>query len=138
MSNIDTICFRELNKISLNNNSMYSKEIYQYKEYYNKNKISLNKILKILLKRKNWKFIYCNGNEYDKNFWFLHNNMKIKFRTIDEKHLVDYNKNNKEIDEYVLHPDGTLTGCWDKDLKLIKKGGDHMPSRPFIPKAKKK
>jgi hypothetical protein len=28
--------------------------------------------------------------------------------------LIKFNDSTKDIDEYVVHPDGTLTGCWDK------------------------
>ena len=47
--------------------------------------------------------------------------ISVKLRAINEQKLIEYNQQNKGIDEYVIHPDGTLTGCWDKDLKQIRR-----------------
>jgi hypothetical protein len=119
---ITHFCFRELNSISIDNASMYPKYIYDYIDYYKKNHLSIKEIVKSLspefvMSRK-------TGNFYDYNEWYWYGDISVKFRNIDERKLINYNKKMSGVDEYVIHPDGTLTGCWDKNIKLIKGGTD--------------
>jgi len=75
------------------------------------------------------RFVYSRntGNAYDTNHWYwFDGDISVKFRGIDEVALLEYNDATPDtIDEYVVHPDGTLTGCWDRDRKLLIKGGCH-------------
>lgn len=118
---INYFCFRELNKINTDKNKIYPSQIYGYMDYYKENVVYVNDIQKEIEKSSLFKKSKCTGNYYDNNIWYWYkNNISIKFRIIDEEKLIDYNTNNSDVDEYVIHPDGTLTGCWDKDLKIIK------------------
>lgn len=121
---IKYVCFRELNKVNVDYNLMYPRQIYDYQKYYNKNIVSINKIENEITKDRNFVKTKINGNSYDYNswYWYKNNNIGVKFRKIDEKALIRYNNSFSGIDEYVIHPDGTLTGCWDKELKPLKKG----------------
>ena len=57
--------------------------------------------------------------------------------TIDETRLIDFNTGNPdEIDEYVIHPDRALTGCWDKDPKIIMKGSTCYAEQALYSKTK--
>ncbi|MCK5016174.1 MAG: hypothetical protein KAS32_03800 [Candidatus Peribacteraceae bacterium] len=119
---VKSICFRELNSIALDEQSIYPKQVYQYGEYYSKNVIHLNDILKEIDYEFNsdFKVKSINGNEYDTNYNFIYDSMWVKFRSIKEDVLVKYNRENPNtIDEYVLHSDGLLTGCWDRNQKII-------------------
>ena len=128
---ITDYCFRELNKVAIDKNNIYPTQIYDYILYYKQNHIDLTEIEKQAKIDLQLEKIKYNGNYYDKNYLYKFHygagiKLNIKFRSIDERRLIDYNTkvNPDEVDEFVLHPDGTLTGCWDKDLKLIFKGGD--------------
>ena len=128
---VDHFCFRELSKIELDTNSMYPHYVHDYIDYYNKHVIFLSDIEQQLIDNKRFRYSRATGNYYDINhwYWYTHGNKKIsvKFRSINEIRLIDYNRdiNPNKVDEYVIHPDGTLTGCWDKDLKIIMKGEQH-------------
>ena len=128
---IDHFCFRELSAIGLDTNSMYPQYVHDYIDYYNKHVIFLSDIEQQLANDKRFRCSRTTGNYYDINrwYWYTYGNKKIsvKFRSINEIKLIDYNKNidPDKVDEYVVHPDGTLTGCWDKDLKIIMKGGQY-------------
>jgi organic radical activating enzyme len=125
---ITHFCFRELSKVNVDINSMYPKQIYDYINYYNKNVIFFTDIEKKINKNNKFSKSRITGNYYDLNHWYWYKNcsdkISVKFRMIDETKLIDFNKNRNpnDIDEYVIHPDGTLTGCWDKELKIIFKG----------------
>jgi organic radical activating enzyme len=117
-------CFRELSKVNIDATSMYPKHVYDYIEYYTENLITFSTIKQQLNADFQFEETRVNGNYYDTNrwYWYYDNGQKIsvKFRSIDEKRLLEFNDNNPDvIDEYVIHPDGTLTGCWDKDRKII-------------------
>ena len=129
---IDHICFRELSKVEIDTNMMYPKQIYDYIAYYKERVIYIKDIEREI--KSDPKFSYITrktGNYYDLNNWYWYTDgdkkISIKFRSIDEVKLIEYNRNINldDIDEYVIHPDGTLTGCWDKDLKIIMKGGQY-------------
>jgi organic radical activating enzyme len=120
---IASICFRELNKINLKKNKFYNSFIHKYDKYYNENVIYIDDILNIIDKDICFKKTKIVGNYYDTNiwYWYMHN-FSIKFRRIEEDKLIEYNQKEKDIiDEYVIHPDGKLTGCWDINLKKIKR-----------------
>lgn len=140
-SGITHFCFRELSKVEINSNLIYPKQIHDYIEYYDNHLILVSDIETQIKTIPQFRRSRTTGNYYDINkwYWYEYNNNKvsIKFRTIDETKLISFNKDvdPDRVDEYVVHPDGTLTGCWDKELKLIVKGGKTiMPSRPYIPK----
>lgn len=117
-------CFRELSAVDIDENSMYPEQIYEYEKYYKKHLIRLSDIEKYIQQDKDFIFSRDTGNEYDINHWYWYKSkISIKFRAIDEKKLIEYNDRTEGVDEYVVHPDGTLTGCWDKDRKVIKRGG---------------
>lgn len=120
---IKSICFRELNSISLDENSIYPNEVYSYKNYYLNNIVYLNDIFKQIEQdsENKFKMEFVNGSKYESNYRFTYDNsMWIKFRCINEDVLVEFNHNNPNmIDEYVLHSDGLLTGCWDRHQKII-------------------
>jgi len=126
-SGIDHFTFRELNNISLDDNSMYSKEVYSYENYYKNNLIPVFAIEAAIKHDSDFELSRVTGNYYDTNRWYWWNvpgtnkKISVKFRIIDEQKLVQYNKENEGVDEYVIHPDGNLTGCWDKDMKVIRK-----------------
>ena len=126
-SHIDHFTFRELNNITLDKNSMYPKHVYAYKEYYNKHLIPISKIEEEIAKDPDFELSRVTGNYYDTNHWYwwrifgTSTKISVKLRAINEQKLIEYNQQNKGIDEYVIHPDGTLTGCWDKDLKQIRR-----------------
>ena len=123
---IDHFCFRQLNKVSIDDNYIYPRQIYNYLEYYSDNLVVAKKMIKPLVNKYGFVQSRFTGNYYDDNYWYWYHlngkKISVKFRIIDEKRLIKYNKHiSKEIDEYVIHPDGLLTGCWDKDLKIIRR-----------------
>lgn len=129
---INHICFRELSKVEINTNMMYPKQIYGYIEYYKDHVIYIKDIEHEIKDHAEFSHITRRtGNYYDLNhwYWFISANQKvsIKFRSINEIKLIEYNTKIKPtgIDEYVIHPDGTLTGCWDKESKIVMKGGSY-------------
>ncbi len=132
---IESVCFRELSKVSLDRNSMYPPQIYDYEEYYKKNIVPIQDIIDTvnMTEKPIFQWSRIRGNAYDRNYWawytIIYGNgpkkISVKFRQIDEAQLIQYNMENEGIDEYVIHPDGTLTGCWDKDIKIIKRGGPY-------------
>jgi organic radical activating enzyme len=126
-ADIDYFCFRELSKVNIDLNLLYGKEIYDYIEYYENNVVLVSDL------KFNDRFTpsRLTGNYYDVNRWYWYDcdgrKVSVKFRTIDEGRLIEYNNNFSGIDEYVIHPDGTLTGCWDKNLKeVISCQADHI------------
>ncbi len=123
---ITNFCFRELSKVDVDRNSMYPPQIYEYVDYYDKYLISMKGIEKQLRKHDNFQFSRSVGNYYDINHWYWYNvngqMISVKFRSIDESRLIEFNSKTTEIDEYVIHPDSTLSGCWDRDMKVILKG----------------
>lgn len=126
---ITHFCFRELSKVDVDVNLMYPKQIYKYIKYYESNLIPVDKIIEVLRENPRFTLSRMTGNYYDTNKWYWYtlpgrNPVSVKFRTIDETRLIEYNQNTDAVDEYVIHPDGTLTGCWDKEMKIIKRGGE--------------
>ncbi|MFH1978776.1 MAG: hypothetical protein ABII97_00060, partial [Patescibacteria group bacterium] len=126
---ITHFCFRELSKVDIDVNLMYPKQIYEYIEYYKSNLVPVAKITDALENNPRFTLSRVTGNYYDINKWYWYTlpgcePVSVKFRTIDETRLIEYNQVTDGVDEYVIHPDGTLTGCWDKDMKIIKKGGE--------------
>lgn len=123
-------CFRELSKVNVDANSMYPPQIHDYVDYYDKHLVPYAEIKVQLDEDKQFQQSRETGNYYDRNYWYWYNTdeskISVKFRAIDEARLIEYNTNVQpdEVDEYVIHPDGTLTGCWDKELKVIFKGGE--------------
>jgi len=124
-------CFRELSKVNVDENSMYPKQIYDYAKYYDEHLITMADIEEEVKDDADFTFSRSTGNYYDTNHWYWYNllgldkvKLSVKFRGIDESKLIEFNKaiSPKAIDEYVIHPDGTLTGCWDKDMKILRKG----------------
>jgi len=110
---------------------MYPPQIYDYMDYYDKHLIRAADIEKELENDTDFTFSRNAGNYYDRNHWYWYDllgagkvKLSVKFRTIDESKLIEFNKSVSPdtIDEYVIHPDGTLTGCWDKDMKILRKG----------------
>ena len=118
-----SVCFRELNKISLEKNLLYPDYVYDYEKYYAKNIVIVKDLLSEIKRDKDFVITKINGNYYDENVWMTYKNTTwVKFRIIDEVKLIEYNDNYPHvIDEYVIHPDGTLTGCWDKERKLLRR-----------------
>lgn len=119
-------CFRELSAVDIDANSIYPKQIYEYIQYYKDHLVKLDEIEKEIYNSHHPDFVFTRntGNAYDKNHWYWYKkHFSVKFRAINEKELVAFNERTPGIDEYVVHPDGTLTGCWDKDRKIIMKGG---------------
>lgn len=128
-SGITHFCFRELSKVGVDSNLLYPKQVYDYIEYYDGHLIPVSGIENQIRTMSRFRRSRTTGNYYDINRWYWYeydgNKVSVKFRTIDETKLISFNKDISpdDIDEYVVHPDGTLTGCWDKELKLIVKGG---------------
>lgn len=117
---IGKIVFRELNHLSIDNKSMYKDYVYDYIKYYPKHVVPISEILPKINKNPNFKPLFNEGNYYDENYMYIYKGKLIKFRKIDEQKLVEYNKKHKEVDEYTIHPDGYVSGCWDKDKKLME------------------
>jgi pyruvate-formate lyase-activating enzyme len=118
---LDHICFRELNRLSVDNELMYEDFIYDYLKYYKEKLVSIKSIMMELNASPLFSFKEIKESAYDSNYIFLYKDkIRVKFRVIREDILVKYNKKFKGIDEYVLHPDGLLTGCWDRNQKIIK------------------
>lgn len=46
--------------------------------------------------------------------------VEITFRRVDEEALLKHNASFDGIDEIVLHPDGLITGCWDRNQKVLE------------------
>lgn len=129
---IDHICFRELSKVEIDVNMMYPRQIYDYIAYYKEYVVYIKDIEHKIKNHPEFGYITRRtGNYYDLNHWYwftyMDQKVSIKFRSIDEVKLIEYNTKIKPtgIDEYVIHPDGTLTGCWDKESKVIMKGGSY-------------
>lgn len=125
-SSIDHFTFRELNHISLADNLFYPPQIYEYEKYYKEKLVLVSDIEKEIALDPEFELSRVTGNAYDTNRWYWYTNsavgkVSVKFRIIDEQKLVEYNRVTEGVDEYVIHPDGTLTGCWDKELKPIRK-----------------
>ena len=126
---ITHFCFRELNRVNVDTNLIYPEQIYEYIKYYKKHYVPLTRIRKVLSNEKGFRYSRNTGNFYDDNHWYWYTygakKISVKFRTIDEVKLIEFNVHVKpnDVDEYVVHPDGTLTGCWDKELKVITEGG---------------
>jgi MoaA/NifB/PqqE/SkfB family radical SAM enzyme len=135
------ICFRELSAVDLVNNSIYPKEVVDYDAYYHDKLVRVSDILKDLEKTGRFEKSKVSGNYYDTNIFYWYRlpghplDVSVKFRIIDERRLLEYNRANDGVDEYVVHPDGTLTGCWDKDMKVILKGGDCHAKQTVRPQA---
>jgi len=120
-------CFRELSKVDVDKNLIYPGQIYQYVDYYDSHFVAISKLEPDIKFSSQMQYSRHTGNYYDRNYWYWYQlgdqKISVKFRSIDETKLIEFNEFlNLSIDEYVIHPDGTLTGCWDKDLKLIKEG----------------
>jgi len=117
-------CFRELNSVDVDVNLFYPEQIYDYIRYYKAHLIKLGDIEREIKKDPDFVFSRNTGNAYDTNHWYWYKDkISVKFRAINEVELIRFNDSTDGIDEYVVHPDGTLTGCWDKDRKIIMKGG---------------
>lgn len=128
---ITHFCFRELSKVDVDANSIYPPQIYDYVDYYKEYLVPFAEIEAQLSKSAAFQKTRINGNYYDTNHWYWYSaldgaRISIKFRSIDEARLIEYNVGVSpyEVDEFVIHPDGTLTGCWDKELKVILRGGE--------------
>lgn len=115
---IRVVCFRELNKISIDNRSMYEQFIYDYIKWYKQNIVKLDDILEQLPKTFTPKYIKSNG--YDTNYVYAYGDMKVIFRVIDEVSRIKKMMKRTGIGEFVIHPDGLVTGCWDRDLKRLE------------------
>jgi MoaA/NifB/PqqE/SkfB family radical SAM enzyme len=117
MIGVSLVCFRELNKLDVDNDSMYPGYIYEYLKYYKKNIIKIDDILTAL----SMSFLYINtvSNGYDTNINYSWDGIRVRFRKVDEKELLVWNSKHTEIDEYVIHPDGLVTGCWDRAQKVL-------------------
>jgi organic radical activating enzyme len=113
--NIEYVCFRELNSLDIDTTNMYPHYIYDYDKYYKKNIISIE------IRHTISKLIYNFSivRPHDENHFYTYNGMKISFRIVKEHKIREYNLKNKDIDEYVIHPDGLITGCWDRELKIL-------------------
>lgn len=125
-SGVDQFTFRELNHVTLEDNLFYPRQIYGYVDYYQKHLVPVAQIEEEMARDPEFELSRITGNAYDTNRWYWWNRpdaprVSVKFRIIDEQKLVNYNRVTEGVDEYVIHPDGTLTGCWDKDLKLIRR-----------------
>lgn len=114
---IKFICFRELNNLHINNRNMYPQFIYDYFEYYKSNLVKITSIMSKIDKYLSYDRTVSNG--YDTNYVYHDDEIKVLFRKIDESRLLSFNKKNPGIDEYVVHPDSLVTGCWDRDLKVL-------------------
>lgn len=117
---VNQIVFRELNHLGVDNKSTYEDYVYDYIKYYSKHIVPLSKILPQINKNPHFKPFMKEGNYYDENYIFIYKKKLIKFRKIDEQKLVEYNKKHKDVDEYTIHPDGYVSGCWNKDKKLME------------------
>lgn len=141
---ITHFCFRELSRVNIDANSMYPPQIYDYVEYYKDHLVPYSDIRMELVQDGDFRESRRTGNYYDANFWYWYNygarKLSVKFRAIDEARLIEFNTEIEPdgVDEYVIHPDGTLTGCWDKELKLITKGGDEDAEQTIYCKAETK
>jgi len=119
---ITFICFRELNHLSLENDSMYPNYVSDYIKYYNTHLVPIKDLMKDAEKH-GLVFHHHVTNGYDTNYVYIYDGIRVVFRVIDEQALLEFNKSTTEVDEYVLHPDGLLTGCWDRDTKVLEGGG---------------
>lgn len=126
---ITHVCFRELSRVDLDASSIYPEEVVQYDRYYRDHLVPVKGLLGELGDNPRFKMSRMTGNYYDTNWWYWYDagggtRISVKFRAIDEARLLEFNRKESGVDEYVIHPDGTLTGCWDKDMKVIVKGGE--------------
>jgi len=129
----DFICFRELNSISVDTNSLYDNFVYEYIDYRKTHLVSVGTILGSL--SGDWKHIKTDDFGFILNSYYTYNGKTVLFRSMNEENLVSIAEDNPHrIDEIVIHPDGRITGCWDRDRKIIEKEVSQMPCRPFIPK----
>lgn len=117
---IKKVTFRELNKIA-NDASMYKQQyIVDYIKYYENNIITLSKILQEIEHDDSFTFISQDRRPFIYHEHWQYNNIAITFRRVDEAELLEHNDNFDEIDEIVLHSDGLVTGCWDRNQKILK------------------
>lgn len=118
-------CFRELSSVDVDECSIYPKQIVEYVRYYKEHLIKIADVEQTIRDDPDFTHSRNTGNAYDTNHWYWYKNkISVKFRSIDEKKLIAFNDRTPGVvDEYVVHPDGTLTGCWDKDRKIIMEGG---------------
>lgn len=123
---IKHLCLRELNHLTLDGSpANYDMYIQDYLKTYKEDLVNLDTIENWLSKINGVKKIegHQSSRSYIKNIHYQFNNdLVIQLRRIDEEGLLNFNKNNPDIiDEYVIHPDGLLTGCWDRSQKIIKR-----------------
>ena len=119
---ITYICFRELNSVNIKKNTMYSRHVRKYEKYYRNNVVKVKDIIAQLGHFADFEYQKTKQNHYEKNIIYKYKNQsQIKFRIVNEKQMISYNEQNPDIiDKYVIHPDGAITGCWDRLNKIIK------------------
>jgi MoaA/NifB/PqqE/SkfB family radical SAM enzyme len=120
---IDFVCFRELNSISLDESSIYGRFVYDYVDYREKYFVSIGKILSCL--NSDWEYIKEDNFGFISNIYYEYKNrIMVMFRILDEQIMLEIaDKELHIINEVVIHPDGLITGCWDRDRKVIDIGG---------------
>lgn len=116
-NSIKHVTFRELNKVA-RESSMYN-YILNYINYYQRNLIALDSLLPQLEYDSNFEFISQDIRPFIYHEHWRYQGINLTFRHIDEAQLLDYNASFDDIDEVVLHPDGLITGCWDRNQKVL-------------------
>ena len=113
------VTFRELNKIS-GDASMYAQNyILDYIDYYGESLVPLQDILATVEVDSEFKFISQDIRPFIYHERWGYGDIEVTFRRVDEEQLLQYNDSFDDIDEVVLHPDGLVTGCWDRNQKIL-------------------
>lgn len=116
---IRQVTFRELNEID-GNASMYSdKYILSYLDFYRSSLVPFQSILRNVETDSDFAFISQDVRPFIYHERWQYGDMEVAFRRLDEAALLQYNDSFSGIDEVVLHPDGLITGCWDRTQKIL-------------------
>ncbi len=117
---IEFVCFRELNSIDIEKNSIYEQYIYDYIEYRKEKLIPLLSILQGVNEDEDFTHVETRDYGFIRNAYYKYKNTTVLFRILDEGKLIDVaDSSPDQIDEIVIHPDGLVTGCWDRDRKVM-------------------
>lgn len=120
---ITAVTFRELNKIAGDARMYPQQYIQDYVTYYGDRIVPLETLLRDVERDAAFAFVSQDVRPFIYHERWAYRGVDVTFRRVDEEQLVNYNASFNDIDEIVLHPDGLVTGCWDRSNKILDFGG---------------
>lgn len=112
------VTFRELNRVS-DEASMYA-HVKRYVDYYHQRLVPLQEICERVERDSAFRFLSQDIRPFIYHERWQYGDIEVLFRRVDEEQLLAYNAGFADVDEIVLHPDGLVTGCWDRHQKVLE------------------